>query len=109
MAGDAEAFLLDVRELIESAWTQKAEARTVGGVPIDPWKPGAVSWSLLGALVAVYDRRVRSEGEVLAAGSLRAACGRLADVVDCDLLTEWNDLPGRTQEEVLAALAEAAR
>lgn len=63
----------------------------------------------MGALVAVYERRARSEGEVLAVGHLRAACARLADVVDRDVLSEWNDLPGRTQEEVLAALAEAAR
>ncbi len=105
----AQELLLEVRGLIESSWTQHAEARTADGVPVDPWDTGAVSWSLLGALVAVYDRRARSDGEVLAIGSLRAACARLADIVDRDVLSDWNDLPGRTREEVLAALAEAAR
>ena len=109
MAHDARPFLLDVRTLIQSSWTQRAEARTADGDPVDPWDSGAVSWSLLGALVAVYDRRARLDGEELAARCLRGACVRLAEAVDADLLSEWNDLPGRTQAEVLAVLEDAER
>ena len=106
---DATRFLLDVRGLIESSWTQRAEARAADGSPIDPWKPRAVSWSLLGALVTVYDRRVRADGHGAAVGALASACARLAEVVDSDLLSAWNDAPGRTRDDVLAALEEAAR
>jgi hypothetical protein len=106
---DAHAFLLDVRDLIEASWTQRAEARTADETPTDPWLPGAVSWSLLGALVAVYERRVRSEGEARALGSLARACALLVDVVDSDLLAAWNDAPGRTREDVLSALDDAVR
>ena len=38
---------------------------------------------------------------------LEAACAFLAEVVDSDTLSDWNDAPGRTQADVLAALAEA--
>ena len=109
MTDDAQTFLLDVRSLIESSWTQRAEARAGDETPIDPWLPGAVSWSLLGALVAVYDRRARSEGQGPALGSLARACSLLVNVVDSDLLATWNDAPGRTREDVLNALDEAAR
>lgn len=109
MTNDARTFLLDVRSLIEASWTQWAEARAADETPIDPWLPGAVSWSLLGALVAVYDRRARSEGQAPALESLARACALLVDVVDSDLLAVWNDAPGRTREDVLGALDEAAR
>jgi hypothetical protein len=104
---DARRFLSDVRGLIESSWTQQAEARAADGSPIDPWEPVAVSWSLLGALVAVYERRVRADGQVAAFGALARSCVRLAEVVESDLLSAWNDVPGRTQEDVVAALEDA--
>lgn len=105
---DARRFLSDVRSLIESSWTQQAEARAADGSPIDPWESSAVAWSLLGALVTVYDRRVRADGQAAAVGALARACARLAEVVDSDLLSAWNDVPGRTREDVLAVLEQAA-
>ena len=109
MTVDEHRFLLDVRGLIAASWTQRAEARAADGTPIDPWEPGAVSWSLLGALVAIHERRVRSYGQVQAVACLGRACALLVEVVDSDVLSTWNDAPGRTSEDVLAVLAEAAR
>jgi hypothetical protein len=101
--------LARARELISSSWTQDAEARNADGLEISPWSPEAVSWSLLGALVAGYEGLIWSAGERTAFEQLARACLLLADVLDSDSLAAWNDAPGRTQTDVLAALDEAQR
>ena len=100
-------LLAHARNLIASAWTQHADARDVVGLAVDPWKPDAVSWSLLGALVASYDRLLSADGQGDAVAALRHACTLLAPVVDSESLSDWNDAPERTQADVLAALDEA--
>lgn len=64
--------------------------------------------TLLGALVAGYEHMLHSEGQRAALEALVSACVVLAGVVDSDSLRGWNDVPGRTQADVLAALDEAA-
>jgi hypothetical protein len=105
---EAREFLETARGLIAESWAQGAEARTVEGSPTDPWSPDAVSWSLLGALVAVYERLTSSIGQAEALHALARACVLLADTLDCDSLADWNDARGRTQADVLAAVDEAA-
>jgi hypothetical protein len=106
--GDARPFLSEARDRIASSRTQHAEARSADGGPVDPWSADAVSWSLLGALVAVYARLQQSDGADNAVGALARACVHLAETVDSDSLVAWNDAAGRTQADVLAALDEAA-
>jgi len=105
---DARSFLFEARDLVASSWTQHTEARSDDGNPIDPWSSDATSWSLLGALVAVYARLQRVDGEGSALEALARACVKLAKTVDSDSLAAWNDAGGRTQADVLAALDEAA-
>jgi hypothetical protein len=100
-------MLTAARNLISESWTQHAEARRADGSGVDPWDRDAVSWSLLGALVAGYERLIWLDGQKAALEALARACILLADVIDSDSLSDWNDAPGRTQADVLAALDEA--
>jgi hypothetical protein len=101
-------LLAHARTLISASWTQHTEARAADGRPVEPWDSSAVEWSLLGALVAGYEHMLRSEGQRAALEAVVSACVVLASVVDSDSLPGWNDVPGRTQADVLAALDEAA-
>jgi hypothetical protein len=103
-AAGMSLLLAHARNLISSSWTQHAEARDADGIAIDPWRPNAVSWSLLGAVVAGYDQQLSQDGKGGAVAALRSACALLAQVVDADSLPDWNDAPERTQTDVLAAL-----
>jgi hypothetical protein len=100
-------LLSGARKLIAFSWTQDADARDADGFPIDPSSPDAVCWSLLGALVAGYERLLWSDGERAALEELARTCLLLGDVLDSDSLTDWNNVPGRTQADVLAALDRA--
>lgn len=101
-------LLQHARRLIERGWTQHADARDAGDVPVQPWDDRAVSWSLLGALVAAVDHAADIHGENTAIRELALTCVLLADNLDTDSLEEWNDSPARTQQNVLAALDGAA-
>jgi hypothetical protein len=95
--------------LVAACWTQNADARAADGSAVDPWDNDAVCWSLLGALVASYERLLTLEDETVALSALAMACLLLAEVIDSDSLAEWNDLPERTHPHVLAAINTAAR
>ena len=74
--------------------------------PTEPWNPDAVSWSLLGALTAIYQRRESLDPDS-ARTTLAHACLLLANILDTDSLTAWNDHPERTKDQVLWALTQA--
>jgi len=101
-------FLADAGWLIASSWTQHADARNAEGEAVKPWCAEAVSWSLLGALVATYEQLAFRDGQGAAVATLTKACALLAHVLDGDLLSDWNDAAERTRADVLAALGEAA-
>lgn len=108
-ATDGPGLLRDAARLVAASWTQHADARASDGSAVDPWHNDAVSWSLLGALVASYERLLALGDATVALSALAVACLQLADVVDSDSLAEWNDQPDRTQDDVLAAIDTAAR
>lgn len=108
MHADPHSFLSQAHDRIALSWAQGTEARNTHGAAVDPWDADAASWSLLGALVAVYAEFEKSDSEGDALGALARACVRLSDTIDGDSLADWNDAPGRTQADVLAALADAA-
>jgi hypothetical protein len=96
-----------VRRLIERGWTQHADARAADGSVVHPCDGRAVSWSLLGALVAAVEHIAADEGEHTAIGQLARTCMLLADIVDTDSLEEWNDARERARDDVVAALDHA--
>jgi hypothetical protein len=104
-AGAAE-LLECARDRVARGWTQHAEARDDAGAPVDPWRPQAVAWSLLGTIVASYDELARRRPE-FGLDQLAVALHWLAGHVDDDSLVAWNDAPGREQADVVAALQQA--
>jgi hypothetical protein len=94
-------------DLVRSGWSQHADARSAEGVEAEPWQETAVAWSLLGALVAALEER-SDRGCDLPLEDLAAALNELAERVDDDSLTNWNDEPGRTHDDVVETLEAAA-
>jgi hypothetical protein len=85
-------LLRAARDRVAQGWCQRAYAMDPAGHNCGERDPSAVSWCLVGALWASH-----ADGDVLdALNFLRGACG-LA-------LSAWNDVPGRTQADVLAAI-----
>jgi hypothetical protein len=100
-------ILLRAATLVESGWTQGAEARTSDGTVVDPWEQTAVAWSLLGAIVAAIEEHPDPEAE-LPLAALAMALGALADAVDDDSLAGWNDVATRSQADATHVLRAAA-
>lgn len=86
------SIIRDARRLItpKGAWTQKAEARANDGFPVEPDSRAASCWC--------------PEGAIRALGGGSIEMDALADYVGAPGVWFWNDNPGRTQAEVLAAM-----
>jgi hypothetical protein len=91
---------------VSRSWCRGADARDAAGTPVDPWDERAVSWSLLGALVAVLEDEAAEGGE-LPLEHLATALYALAELIETDSLAAWNDDPARTKASVLTALERA--
>jgi hypothetical protein len=100
-------LLLHARDLVRAGWSQHADARSDEGVEVQPWQDTAVAWSLLGALVAALEERA-DHGSELPLHQLAAAMNELADLIEDDSLTDWNDSPERTHDDVIDTLDAAA-
>jgi hypothetical protein len=70
---------------------------------VHPWSSEARTWSVLGAIICGDTTR---QGRV-PIDRLAEAAVLLADAVDTPSLSKWNDQPGRTQAEALAAFDAA--
>ena len=102
----ASIILTDARALVARGWCQTDDARDARGRQVPPASPAACCWSLLGAIVAssggperLSDRRTLAD---VAKASLAVglATGE-------ESLRDWNDAPGRTSDEVVAAFDDA--
>jgi hypothetical protein len=91
------------RDLVAQAWTQGADARDLDERPVHPWSAEARSWSVMGAIICGDDTH---QGRVPIDRLARAAV-LLAGAVDAPSLSKWNDEPGRTQAEAIAAFDAA--
>ena len=91
------------RELVAQGWSQGADARDSDQSPVHPWSAEARSWSVLGAIICGDETR---KGRVPIDRLARAAVV-LAGALDTPSLTKWNDQPGRTQAEAVAAFNAA--
>jgi hypothetical protein len=106
MASQA-GLLSGARRRLTRGWTQQADARALDGRPVFPDDDRAVSWSLIGSLVAEFDPVARAHGKATAIEILALGCVLLADILDTDSLEAWNDEPGRTQAQVIGAIDRA--
>lgn len=103
--GLAEEMLADAYELVLSGWCQGAAARDELGEPVEPASASARGWSAPGALARVWERGSDPFGPALEA--FQVANLALAAVVR-ETPQAWNDAEGRTQWQVLDAVALAA-
>lgn len=94
-------------DLVRGGWSQHADARSTEGVEVQPWHETAAAWSLLGALVAALEEQANN-GRGLPLDDLAAALNELAALIDDDSLTNWNDEPTRTHDDVINTLQAAA-
>lgn len=86
----------------EGTWTQDEFARDETGKPLaGGWSAGAACWCAMGAVEAVLGRKAASAGLALYIDFVETAARTPS-------LVAWNDAPGRTQAEVVAALRDAA-
>jgi len=110
----AAAMLSEARGLLLRGWCRGAQARDRTGSVVPAWSEDACSWSLLGSLLASWHRQhgVSLDEEVVAhtidARALGDATESLGEVVGTASLEQWNDEPGRSVAEVIAAIDRAA-
>lgn len=97
-------------QLVTRGWIQGENAQNGMGRGVGAFSPDAVAWCALGALYAGLD------GEEYTA--VRAAVDRLVWELsfmpwkifgEANVITNWNDAPGRTQGEVVKLLETAER
>ena len=101
MTDETRAVLLAAADLLEpeGAWCQDQMALDARGKPTIASSPNACRWCASGAIIAVSVRKLQAR--LNARVAIRESLGVAS-------LTEWNDAPERTQDEVVAALRAAA-
>jgi hypothetical protein len=99
----ARDILSNARDLVGQGWTSGADARDRDGLPVHPWSTDARSWSVLGAVICGDETH---QGRV-PIDRLATAAVLLADAIGTPSLVNWNDEPGRTQADALAAFDAA--
>lgn len=87
----------------EGAWTQGALGRDENEDDIEESHELAVCWCAIGALCEASGDRYASELRARVEALIEAPDGR-----GTYPLARWNDTPGRTQSEVVAALRSAS-
>ena len=93
---DAAADLLEKPK----GWTQKTSARDFKGREVPASSPSATCFCVMGAIARVVgDNSSVRQSE---------ARDRLRPLLPTFYISDWNDAPGRTQSEVVAALRAAA-
>jgi hypothetical protein len=104
---------------VERGWTAGHQGRTESGEPVPPEHPSARRWCAFGALrVEALARfpRERSAGLLLAEAAAKVAGAMLAHLGQAVFrqsasrtLMEWNDVPERSQEEVISFYRRTAK
>jgi hypothetical protein len=100
--------LRDAAELLRTkGWTQGKFARADDGERVEVMADDAACFCTLGAVYRITDR-LPGICEERAVDALARAVGGCADVTAAAHVAVWNDAPGRTLPEVLAAFERAA-
>jgi hypothetical protein len=104
--GFAAKMLSAARALVAHGCCRHDAALNEEGEPVQPWSALARRWSIPGALVTVRQewRRINGPADDVSRGFERALLSLQAVLGDVSL---WTDVPGRRQQEVLAAFERA--
>lgn len=97
-------------ELVKEGWTQGEWARDATGARVHPESTGACRFCMEGALkraASKLEPDCRARRGNLVHGATLAIERTLADELEGEI-ADWNDEEGRTQEEVVAVIGQAA-
>lgn len=86
-------------DLIKGGWTQNALARMSNGCPVSPLRPEACSFCIEGAMLKTlgdHEAEFTSLEYDWVVNNLEELYGTSIE--------GWNDIPGRTHEEVVSSL-----
>lgn len=85
---------MKIRELLTDAskWTQKVDARTKKGTPVNYFSAWAVCWCLVGMIYYCYPKNYDSYEVTI----------KIIQAIGTDNIPGWNDAPERTFAEVKA-------
>jgi hypothetical protein len=105
-------MLQEARGRLLRGWSRGAQARDPQGRVVLPWSDDAASWSLLGALLAAWNRQDgQEEADFVAhradALGLGEAMEALSNATGTSALDRWNDSDRRNHTEVLGAVDRA--
>jgi hypothetical protein len=108
----AAAMLQEARGRLLRGWCRDAQARDARGQVALPWSEEAASWSLLGALLAAWQRQDElEEADFVAhrvdAQGLGDATQALSKATGTTALDLWNDAECRNVTEVVGAVDRA--
>jgi hypothetical protein len=92
-------MMVEALDRIAAGWCQGAMSQDEEGRAVDPGSSDARRWSMLGALLASWDGGPVEE--------LGQAVTSLHTSTEQSPLEVWNDRPGRTQMDVVAAFERA--
>jgi len=111
---DKVKILRRARKLIDRGWTQYTYARTRSEKRISPYSVHAKKFCVLGALLAASNEKPKNTKKKEQWLENFCACIRpkyfsknQEDMFD--FLLTWNDVPGRTKQQVLAVLDRIIR
>jgi len=102
---DLVSLFRRARDLVAKGWTQGCHAISTDGTACDPTAINACKWCLDGALIRAAREAPESIRYFDIKQVLKAANNWSYDFRYAD----WNDVKGRTQDEVLSALDKAIR
>src|SRR5215211_5449987 len=105
-------MLQEARGRLLKGWSRGAQARDSQGHVVLPWSDDAASWSLLGALLAAWNRHDRKEEADFVAHradalGLGEATQALSKATGTSALDRWNDANARNHTEVVGAVDRA--
>lgn len=90
-------------ELLKKGWCQRAIAKREDGLPVECELPSAVKWCVIGSVRrATYDLKRDFAEKYSVYEQIRAMHPEIR------LLTDWNDDPTRTVDEVIKLLEEVS-
>jgi hypothetical protein len=98
---NGQDVLHETATLIRRGWCCGADARDCFGLAVAASDPTATAWSLPGALALVSEQPGADLG-------LRDALWGISGVIADWSLSDWNDAPGRSQDETLEMLDGAS-
>ncbi len=88
-------------QYVKQGWCQHFMAKDRKGTNINPEHVNAETWCVVGALkVSLFNHQITEEQYVQLKNEIQSQ-------IDSKNITDWNDMPGQKQSEIVYVLTEA--